>query len=102
MAISYINTVKVENISKDILSLANDLNTEINNLFNRFSEVPTVTREWVGQQAQTYFRIVASEKKQYTNFVNDLRDIGHKLSTDVYEIQTCINKNINEETKKGN
>ena len=64
-----------------MISLVNDLNTEINNLFNRFSEVPSVTKEWVGQQAQFYFRI------------------GYKLSTDVFEMNTCINKNINEESK---
>ena len=102
MAISYVNTVELESISKEILSLANDLNTEFNNLFMRFSEVPTVSKEWVGKQANFYFRKVASEKKQYIDFTNKLKDIGYKLSTDLYEIQTCINKNNSEESQKGN
>lgn len=102
IAISYINTVEVENISKEIISLANDLNIEINHLFNRFLEVPSITKEWVGQKAQLYFRIVSSDKKQYIDFINNLKDIGYKLSTDVYEIQNCMNKNIKEEFQKGN
>ncbi len=101
MAISYINTTEVEDISKDLISLVNELNTEINNLFTRFSEVPSITREWVGNQAQFYFQKVASDKAQYTDFIGKLRDIGYKLSTDVYEVQMCINKNNNIETQKG-
>ena len=101
MAISYINTTEVNNISKELISLANELNTEFNNLFTRFSEVPTVTKEWVGKQSVFYFKRVASDKKQYINFSNKLRDIGYKLSTDLYEIQTCINKNNKEESKTG-
>lgn len=101
MAISYINTIKVENISKEIMSLANDLETEINNLYRRFSEVPTITKEWVGNQSQIYFRKVGSEKIQYINFVNNIKDISHMLSLNVYEINNCIKKNLDEESKKG-
>lgn len=102
MAITYINTNQVDSISKDIINLTNDLNKEFNDLFRRFSDVPTVTREWVGKQANIYFSKIASEKQQYIDFTNKIKDIGYKLSTDIYEIQTCINKNNNEESKKGN
>ena len=101
MAISYINTTEVENISQEILSLTNELNTEINNLFLRLSEVPDITKEWVGQQATFYFKKVSSDKKQYIEFLDKLRDIGYKLSTDVSEIQTCINNNNYNESQKG-
>lgn len=102
MNISYVNTNEVESISKELISLANDFNNEINNLFNRFSEVPTVTQEWVGDKAQFYFKKVANDKQQYNNFASKLKDIGYKLSTDMYEIKTCINKNYNEESQKEN
>lgn len=102
MAVSYMNTTEVENISKEILELANELNTEFNNLFKRFAEVPNITREWVGTQSQFYFNRVAADKVQYINFVNKLRDVGYKLSNDVYEMQNCILKNNNAEAKKGN
>ncbi len=100
MAISYINTYEVESIAKEIISLANDFNAEINNLFTRFSFVPGVTREWVGTQSQFYFRRIANDKKQYIDFANTLKNIGYKLSQDVYEVRTCIKKNIINESQK--
>lgn len=102
MAISYMNTVEVENIAKEVLSLSNEFNVEINNLFNRFSEVPDISKEWVGSQASFYFKKVANDKKKYIDFANKLKDIGYKLSNDVYEVQTCMKKNIYEESQKGN
>lgn len=101
MAISYVNTTEVESIAKDLISLSNEFNTEINNLFSRFSEVPSVTKEWVGNKAIFYFGKVSLDKRQYNNFATKLRDIGYKLSTDVYEIQTVMNKNNNEEAQRG-
>lgn len=102
MAISYVNTTEAENIAKDIISLATDFNTEINNLFLRFSEVPSVTKEWVGNQAIVYFNKIAQDKKQYNDFANNLKDIGYKLNKDLYDINMKIKNNINEESQKGN
>lgn len=101
MAISYINTTEIDNIGKEITSLANEFNNEIINLFNRFSNVPTVSKEWVGTQSMFYFTKVANDKKKYTEFANKLRDIGYKLSNEVYEVQNCIKNNIEEESRKG-
>lgn len=101
MAISYANTIEIENISKELITLANDLNTEFNNLFARFANVPTETKEWVGKQSMFYFELISHDKKEYTEFASKIRDIGYKLNKDVYEIQTCINKNNNAENQKG-
>ena len=100
MAISYINTSEVEDISKEIISLSNDLNDEFVNLFTRLSEVPTISKEWVGEQAEFYFKRVSFDKKNYIDFVNCLRNIGYILSKNVYYVQNCINENINEESSK--
>ena len=100
MAISYMNTDEVENISKEIISLANEMDSEIINLFTRFSEVPSVTKEWVGSQSEVYFDKIALDKKQYIDFANTLKDIGYKLSSDAYELKVCMNKNINTESRK--
>ncbi len=100
IAITYINTQEVANISKDIISLTDDLNREFTNLFTRFSGVPTITKEWVGNQASIYFDKVASDKQQYINFCNQIRNIGYKLTNNLYEVQNCINKNNTEEWKK--
>lgn len=98
MAISYVNTIEVENIQKELILLANEFNDEINKLFLRFSEVPTITKEWVGNQAVYYFRKAASDKQQYNDFANKLKDIGYKLSMDMYEVKSCLNKSLNEES----
>ncbi len=98
MAISYINTIEVDSIAKDINTLANEYNDEINNLFRRFAEVPTGTQEWVGGQASFYFNKVALDKKQYVDFANKLRSISNKLYSDIYEVNSCLKKNINGES----
>ena len=98
MAISYINTNEVDNIAKEINSLVDDLNNEINNLFTRFSEVPTITQGWVGEKSFFYFNKDAENKKQYIEFINKLRDISYKLNRDSYEIQTCIKKSTSGES----
>lgn len=97
MAISYINTEEVKNIAKDIVSLANDLDYEFNNLFKRFSDVPTVTKEWVGNQANYYFNHIEKDKKQYMDFSNEIRNIGKKIDEDVNQIQSSINMNNSDE-----
>lgn len=101
MAISYMKTDEVENIANELISLANEFDSEINNLFVRFSEVSDITKEWVGSQSAIYFKRVANDKKQYNDFANTLKDIGYRLNSDVYEIKTCIKKNLDEEAEKG-
>ena len=98
MAISYVNTTEVENISKDLISLANEFASEINSLFNRLSEVPIVTGEWVGNQAQFYFNKISTDKNQYIDFANKIKEIGYKLNKDMNEIELCITKTNNNES----
>lgn len=97
MAISYINTIEVGNIAKDINTLANEFNHEINNLFHRLAEVPNSTGEWFGGQASYYFNTIAKDKNQYIEFANKLRDISNMLYLNVSEVNSCLKKNINGE-----
>ena len=99
-AISYVDTTEVDSISKEILSLTNQLNSEINDLYTRFSEVTGTTEEWVGQKAEFYFSKVALDKKQYIDLIEQLRNIAYKLSSDMIDTQTCIKKNKSEEEKE--
>ena len=100
MAISYINTDEVKNIAKDINSLTDDLNSEFINLFTRFSEVPNVTKEWIGNKSEFYFNTIAKDKKQYLNFVKSLKAIAANLNMAVDDMQDCVIKNIKEETDR--
>lgn len=100
MSISYINTREVEEISKELFSLSLELDKEINSLFLRFSEVPTVTGEWVGNKSQFYFNRIANDKKQYNEFSRELREMANKLSSDVYNVQSCMKKNLIDSNQK--
>ena len=93
--ISYINTAEVDSISEELLSAANDLETEFNALFARFANVPNVTKEWVGNQANFYFSKVASDKQQYTALVNELRKLGQELAHHAANAQNRIKGNNN-------
>lgn len=98
MAISYIKTEEVENITKELLSLISEVSEEFNYLYSKFSRVPRVTKEWVGNQSDYYFKRVESDKKQYTVFVNQLKNIPIKINRDVYEFKMCTNNNLKEES----
>ena len=93
--ISHINTAEVDNIAKELSSLVNDLDAEFNALFTRFSNVPTVTREWVGNQANFYFKKTALDKQRYTLFTNELRKISQELSAEASSAQNYIKANNN-------
>lgn len=80
MSISYVNTTELEEISKEIISLSDDLYEEFNKLFTRFSEVPTVTKEWTGKQSKYYFGVVAKDKQDYLKFSAKLKNIGYKIN----------------------
>lgn len=91
--ITKIDTDEVERISKDLTSAINDLESEINTLFTRFSNVPNVTKEWIGGQADFYFSRVALDKRQYLILINKLRSIAQELNSEASSAQTCIKAN---------
>ena len=97
MVISYYNANEVEEIAKDIKTYANDYISEINNLFRRLSEVPDVTKEWVGQQANYYFNTIALDKDKYIDFGNKLYNIGESLSKDIDDVEKTVKENKDKE-----
>lgn len=93
--ISYIDTNEVENIAKELSTLANDLEAEFNSLFDRFANVPTSTKEWTGTQAKYYFSKVAEEKPQYSQLVEQVRRISRELATEAADAQSSVSANNN-------
>lgn len=91
--ISYVNTDELEDIAIELSSATNDLDAEFNALFTRLNNVPTVTKEWVGGQANHYFSRVALDRQQYTNFIDSVRGLGQELSTEASSIQARIKEN---------
>lgn len=97
MGLSYYNANEVEDIAKDIKTYANDFISEINNLYKRLSEVPNVTKEWVGNKANFYFDTISNDKSVYIDFGNKLYKIGETLSNDIEDIQNTMKENKDNE-----
>ncbi len=98
-AIEYAETKQIKNIADSIITLANDYNLEINKLFNMFSAVPYDTKEWVGNQSDKFFDLVALEKDDFINFGDRIREYGEKLNKDVEDIESTISTVIRKEAQ---
>lgn len=97
MSISYINTSDVENIANNIITLSSDLETEFNNLFRRLSNVPSITKEWVGNQSEYYFNTIINDKSKYIYFSKKINNIGKTLNDEVEKINLAISTNNNDD-----
>ncbi len=97
MAISYANTNELGTIGAEIVSLAGDLETELFSLYNRLSNVPYTTREWVGDKAEFYFRRICEDKQKYMDFVTKIKEIGNMIRDNGMYIQATITDNMNNE-----
>lgn len=96
------DTNEIHEIANEIISLATEYETEINNLFRRFSNVPDITREWVGNEAKQYFDIVALEKQDYINVGETIKDYANKLIRDAESMEETVNVVLKEESNDKN
>lgn len=99
MSVTYIDTSKIESIGNDIIKLSSDYQVEITRLFQRLNNVPTVTKEWVGQQANRYFDIVSFDKNDYIEFGNQIKRFGKEILNIADSFETQIKKNADEESR---
>ena len=99
MAISYINTDEVENIANNISKQVDLYNTKIENLFKKFSEVSNITKEWFGNQADYYFRVVEGQKAQYVKFGQELQALVDRLNEDVADVRSTVTEEFKKETQ---
>ncbi len=101
MAITYVNTTELDDIAEKLSSLSNDYLNEINNLFNRLSEVPSETKEWTGTQSKKYLNIILRDKKEYLEVGNKMKYIADELKRNSIDINNCVNYCNENEAKKG-
>ena len=90
MNFTYGDTANIKDISKELIDLANEYNIEITNLFKRLLEIPTETKEWVGNKADKYVQIVGLDKQQYIDFYNSLKEFANMLSDTANNIENCV------------
>lgn len=79
MAEFQIDTIKLRECGKDIITLTTELNELLNSLFLRISNVPVTSHEWTGNAANEFVRKLNIEKKYYVALKNNLNDYGKLL-----------------------
>ena len=79
MASISVDTAKLNESGQDIITLAMELNEELDALFSRISNMNTKTFEWVGGASNEFVRRTNLEKIQYKKVVNTLKKYGNIL-----------------------
>lgn len=100
MAVSSVDTDRLKEISQDIMSKANEYDIKITKLFKMLGDVPYTTKEWVGNQAERYFKTILLDKNDFLEFGNELKRYAKKLSEDSDKLAEAIKKTQTDEVKE--
>jgi len=82
-----IDTRKMRECGNEIMKLSISVGDDINNLFDRIQNIPTVTCEWVGQAAEAYASRAKKEKLVYLQFKDILYSYGKYLVDGAEELE---------------
>lgn len=85
-----VDTVKLSECGKDILSSVCYFNSNINGLYTKIYNVPRVTKEWVGVAANNYAAMLVKEKDQYINYGISMKKIANILIDYANDINIAI------------
>ncbi len=95
MAVTYMDTEKLRDIEENINYLIQDYYREINSMFTKFSNVPEVTHEWVGETSKKYFQEVGFEKNDFIYFGQTLASFKEALTKTLEKTDLAITKSVN-------
>ena len=84
------NTDEMRRIASELNTLANNYIEAINKLYQRISEMPTVTKEWTGNQAERYASIVSNDKSSMTEVGNKIKQFARIITDDANHIDTQV------------
>ena len=76
------NTMEMRQIASEIKALAVDYQTKISQMYSKFSNMPTVTNEWTGGQAQKYVSYVLLEKQDMMFVGDQLKEFAKVIADD--------------------
>lgn len=93
MAIKYVDTNNALEITDGIKKSIDELEYEINKMFDRLENVPTDTKEWVGAASVKYFNVVAQDRDKYLRFVKSLKDVNNEIVNDMNKVIEVTGKN---------
>lgn len=84
-----IDTEKMRESAKDIMSLANELTVVLDDMFDKLSSV-SQRSVWIGDSAEEYSNRVNIEKNDYINFSKILYQYGKVLNDTANEYDQQI------------
>ena len=90
MANLNIDTAKLRESGNEMIKLSNELNANVNDLFDRLVKIPTVSFEWVGESALEFSRIANAEKIDYINLRKCLYNYGKFLVDTAEDMERAI------------
>lgn len=99
MNFTYAETKEISDIGKSIKEKSNDYNQKITEIFKLLSEF--TYDKWSGNQAEKYASFVALDKKQYTDYADELNKFGEKIMKTAESIDKCAKTIMLGEEYKG-
>lgn len=91
--VEYIDTSSIVDLSKELLYLNNEYLIEVNQLYNKLTNMPYETLEWVGNKAEEYSKRCALEKENLLNMYNNLSEYTKMLQRFAEDYEEVIIKN---------
>lgn len=88
----------MKRIAREISSFATQYQNIITDLFTRFSEMPNITREWIGQRAEQYVSYVMLDKQGLLKVGDQIKDFSDAIIEDANVLDACSSKARKEET----
>ena len=91
MSIIECDTKKIHTCGEDIVSLSEDFEAIIENLFSNIMKLET-DEIWVGDDAQKYIQNVVKDKDMYINLYNELKKLGIHFQESADKLEETIRK----------
>ncbi len=93
MANLYVDTARLRENGERIISISNELSENFNQLFDRITNIPSKSFEWVGEGANVFSNSVSKEKNNYISLKNNVYSYGKYLVDMAEELERTINNN---------
>jgi hypothetical protein len=84
-------------LASEINSLATQYQKLISDLYNRFSNMPFTTGEWIGNQAEKYVNIVLLDKSDMMSVGDRIKDFSKVITDDANLLESSCSKIMEDE-----
>ena len=91
----YIDTDKLEDDCLQIKEYAAKLDQLLTNYVTRMQKVPTETKEWQGNSAESFVNIIKEDyKNYYTQVINGIRKYANELQFAASDLKSVVQENV--------